>query len=49
MFFLTPLLALPRLVMNLALMGLVFLFTRPGGWAVAVVLILLAMKIWYPR
>lgn len=49
MLFLTPFLALPRLVMNLALIGMVFLFTRPGGWAVAVALILLAMKVWYPR
>lgn len=49
MFLLTPLLALPRMAINLLIALALFIFTRPGGWLAACVLILIAVKVFFPR
>lgn len=48
MLFLSPLLGLPRALLNGALALALFLFTRPGGWLAACALILIAVKVFFP-
>lgn len=44
-----PILALPRMALNLLIALAIFLFTRPGGWAAACALILIGIKVFFPH
>lgn len=48
MIFPPPLLSLPRMAINLLTALALFIFTRPGGWFAACVLILIGIKVFFP-